>query len=90
MSFLQDDIYDICSKKHLYNSWDEITEEELDASDRIFKERDPRMPSLGTRVKRGPDWQWNNQDNYGPGTVIGHLKDSMCMSQHYVLHALYS
>ncbi|XP_048737058.1 uncharacterized protein LOC130046250 isoform X1 [Ostrea edulis] len=71
----QDDILDICSKKGLYNSWDEIIEEELDVADHVFKERDPRMPSLGARVRRGPDWKWNNQDSYGPGTVVGHLED---------------
>lgn len=32
------------------------------------------MPPLGSRVKRGRDWRYENQDNYGPGTVIGHSK----------------
>ena len=27
---------------------------------------------LGTRVVRGPDWRWDDQDRYGPGTVISH------------------
>ena len=27
---------------------------------------------LGTRVKRGKDWKWNNQDTDGPGTIIQH------------------
>lgn len=25
---------------------------------------------VGARVKRGPDWQWDNQDEYGEGTII--------------------
>ncbi|XP_076443447.1 uncharacterized protein LOC143281972 [Babylonia areolata] len=29
---------------------------------------------LGTRVRRGPSWKWNNQDTDGPGTVIQHRK----------------
>ena len=27
---------------------------------------------LGTRVVRGPDWQWGNQDSGLPGTVVQH------------------
>jgi len=30
------------------------------------------LPTVGARVRRGPDWHWNEQDSYGPGTVIGH------------------
>ena len=30
-----------------------------------------RLP-LGTRVVRGPDWQWGNQDSGLPGTVVQH------------------
>uniref|UniRef100_K1Q8F0 Protocadherin alpha-11 n=1 Tax=Magallana gigas TaxID=29159 RepID=K1Q8F0_MAGGI len=30
------------------------------------------MPSIGTRVRRGKDWQYGNQDSYGVGTVTGH------------------
>ena len=37
-----------------------------------FEERDPQMPTLGTRVRRGPDWKWEEQDNSEPGTVIAH------------------
>ena len=28
--------------------------------------------ALGTRVTRGPDWEWAEQDAQGPGTVINH------------------
>uniref|UniRef100_A0A8W8I5N5 E3 ubiquitin-protein ligase HERC2 n=1 Tax=Magallana gigas TaxID=29159 RepID=A0A8W8I5N5_MAGGI len=64
------DIYEICSKKFLYQPIDENTQEEKDA----YEERDPRMPSLGSRVKRGRDWRYPDQDKFGPGTVIGHSK----------------
>ena len=30
------------------------------------------MPTLGTRVRRGPDWTQDNQDSEGPGTIVGH------------------
>lgn len=34
------------------------------------------MPNIGTRVRRGPDWKWQNQDGGGSGTVIGHSRRS--------------
>ncbi|XP_053403712.1 uncharacterized protein LOC123554777 isoform X2 [Mercenaria mercenaria] len=34
-----------------------------------------QLPSIGSRVRRGPDWNYGTQDNYGPGTVIGHDDD---------------
>jgi len=36
------------------------------------EEFDPFMPDIGTRVRRGSDWKWDNQDSDGAGTVIGH------------------
>ncbi|XP_046350621.2 uncharacterized protein LOC124131401 [Haliotis rufescens] len=30
------------------------------------------FPPLGSRVIRGPDWMWKNQDTEGPGTIINH------------------
>lgn len=38
-------------------------------------ERYPQLPRLGSRVKRGRDWIYDNRDNYGPGTVLGHLRE---------------
>jgi hypothetical protein len=29
--------------------------------------------SVGHRVRRGPDWKWDNQDSNGPGTVVDDL-----------------
>lgn len=30
----------------------------------------PKPPPVGTRVRRGPHWQWDDQDGNGPGTVV--------------------
>lgn len=30
------------------------------------------MPPIGSRVRRGPDWRWDNQDDNLPGTVVAH------------------
>lgn len=43
------------------------------------------MPPLGSRVKRGRDWRYENQDDYGPGTVIGHSK----RGKFCTIHCLY-
>ncbi|XP_078314706.1 uncharacterized protein LOC111131205 isoform X1 [Crassostrea virginica] len=66
----QDDIYEIYSKRPMLCSMDERKFEK-----HSFEERDPQMPTLGTRVRRGPDWMWKEQDNYGPGTVIAHSNE---------------
>lgn len=58
----------------MYCSYADLLEEIDDEQD-LYKERDPNMPPLGSRVKRGRDWQWGDQDKYGPGTVIGHSKN---------------
>ena len=30
-----------------------------------------KLPPVGTRVTRGPDWKYHRQDSNGPGTVTG-------------------
>ncbi|KAH3797718.1 hypothetical protein DPMN_151305 [Dreissena polymorpha] len=35
------------------------------------------LPIIGSRVRRGPDWKWDNQDKDGPGTVVGHCEDDV-------------
>jgi len=30
------------------------------------------MPEIGSRVRRGPDWMWDNLDGGVPGTIVGH------------------
>jgi len=32
-----------------------------------------RMPAIGSRVKRGPNWRWGDQDGKGHGTVMAHV-----------------
>lgn len=70
-----DDIFEICSRKPLYCSYADLLKE-IEDEQELYKERDPNMPPLGSRVKRGRDWQWGDQDKYGPGTVIGHSKNA--------------
>ncbi|XP_071117239.1 uncharacterized protein [Haliotis cracherodii] len=33
------------------------------------------LPPLGSRVIRGPDWKYGDQDVEGPGTVVNHAND---------------
>lgn len=49
--------------KFLVNDVSFMSNTELDSS---------HLPPLGSRVRRGPDWRYNNQDQGGPGTVVGH------------------
>ncbi|XP_065843372.1 uncharacterized protein [Oscarella lobularis] len=35
------------------------------------------LPAHGSRVRRGPDWKWGNQDKSGCGTVIKHYKSGI-------------
>ena len=32
------------------------------------------LPNIGSRVRRGKDWTYGNEDGEQPGTVIGHYK----------------
>lgn len=51
------------------------------------KVKNGELLALGTRVVRGPDWKWKNQDTEGPGTVIQHSKnDSEYMRSESVCH----
>eukprot|EP00105_Crassostrea_gigas_P014652 XP_011431391.1 PREDICTED: uncharacterized protein LOC105331057 isoform X3 [Crassostrea gigas] len=71
----KEDIFEMCTRKTLFCSYVEQKVESGEETD-LFKERNPIMPCLGSRVRRGRDWKWDNQDNRGPGTVIGHhIKD---------------
>lgn len=71
------DIIEICSRKSLYQPVSEQADEEEEEDDRekLFVERYPQLPRLGSRVKRGRDWIYDNRDNYGSGTVVGHLRE---------------
>ncbi|WAR02249.1 hypothetical protein MAR_008807 [Mya arenaria] len=39
------------------------------------EEPDGTFPRIGSRVRRGPDWDKEDQDGEGPGTVVGHRKE---------------
>ncbi|XP_061168824.1 uncharacterized protein LOC133178075 [Saccostrea echinata] len=38
----------------------------------VYSERNESLLAPGTRVRRGPNWHYRNQDSNGPGTVTGH------------------
>lgn len=66
-----EDINQICkilNEREVYGHTDDIV------FDNNFKERYSNMPYAGTRVRRGRHWNYENQDSYGVGTVIGHSK----------------
>ncbi|XP_066290704.1 uncharacterized protein [Branchiostoma lanceolatum] len=45
------------------------------ADDDSDDEEQDNMPPLGSRVQRGRDWKWGNQDRQGTGTVVQHKSD---------------
>lgn len=38
----------------------------------LHGEMDSRLPPIGTRVRRGPNWPYIGQDSDVCGTVVGH------------------
>ncbi|XP_062614393.1 uncharacterized protein LOC134276133 [Saccostrea cucullata] len=73
-----DDICNICSKKLLFTSMDgmQIRGHDSDNVPDTFPEKSSQLIPLGGRVKRGPDWKWENQDNCSPGTVVAYSRDA--------------
>nr|XP_019922789.2 uncharacterized protein LOC105328252 [Crassostrea gigas] len=69
-----EDVCEIISKQHVYRSNSCIVIEMTNEQEDEFQERNQHMPTVGTRVRRGPDWEWKNQDGQGAGTVVGHSK----------------
>lgn len=63
----QNQIREILNEKEVYEDVDGIVFDN-------FKERYSEMPCAGTRVRRGRHWNYENQDGYGVGTVMGHCK----------------
>lgn len=60
-----DQVCEILNEKEVYK-------DNGNDNDDNFKERYSTMPCVGTRVRRGRDWHYGNQDSKGIGTVIGH------------------
>lgn len=85
--FNQCDVYEILTNRHAYkmDSYSNVNCVEND-----FKcEGDPKLPPIGTRVRRGPYWPFTNQDSSMPGTIVGYYRDdrkySMIKDISYIL-----
>ncbi|XP_022295401.2 uncharacterized protein LOC111105409 isoform X2 [Crassostrea virginica] len=65
-----DDIYEMVTSSGSEFKSPAMRADEVE--DAEYQERYSYMPPIGTRVKRGPEWRWGDQDKHGPGTVIGH------------------
>ncbi|XP_052281724.1 uncharacterized protein LOC127879106 isoform X7 [Dreissena polymorpha] len=53
---------------------------ERDFGSKFYKEiKGSEIPILGSRVRRGPDWNRGNLDGNRPGTVIGHIESDQIL-----------
>lgn len=54
-------------------------DDDSDDNDNGNREINANMPPIGTRVRRGPDWdpRFREQDSHGPGTVVSHGRDGI-------------
>ncbi|XP_052699916.1 uncharacterized protein LOC128177295 [Crassostrea angulata] len=68
------DICEIVGKRNVYKCGRDVKDEIEKEKETEFQEKYLHMPKIGTRVRRGQDWKWKNQDGQGPGTVVGHSK----------------
>jgi len=63
---------DISELKHSPRRQREHAKPSPNTVEEMYKEStSSAMPKVGSRVRRGPDWKWNDQDGEGPGTIIG-------------------
>ncbi|XP_062596393.1 uncharacterized protein LOC134257807 [Saccostrea cucullata] len=65
-----EDVFEILKNRHAYDMNVYPDEESMEECE--YRGRDSRLPPPGTRVRRGPNWHYNDQDSNGPGTIIGH------------------
>lgn len=72
-SFIKCDVYEILTNRHAYeiDSYPKVDCVEND----LHCEGDPKLPPIGTRVRRGPNWSFTNQDSSVSGTVVGYRND---------------
>lgn len=68
------DIIEICTKKYIYQTLEDTLEDSCIINDVHSAGRDPLLLPVGSRVRRGRDWEWGDQDNFGAGTVVRHPK----------------
>lgn len=61
--------------------------EDEDPEEEYYKEKYAMVLKLGTRVRRGPHWTFENQDSEGVGTVVGHGELGTCKIKD--VHILY-
>lgn len=66
----QNQVCEILNEREVYGDDNDVSEDR-------FKERYSDMPCAGTRVRRGRHWNYENQDDHGVGTVIGHSEEGV-------------
>lgn len=69
---IQEDIYEILTNRHAYEMNSYQMEDSIESE--LHSEGDCRLPPIGTRVRKGPNWPflYTGQDSNLCGTVIGH------------------
>ncbi|XP_062614381.1 uncharacterized protein LOC134276121 [Saccostrea cucullata] len=72
-----EDIFEICTKMSLFKPMDQSEEESINSKKDMNSliEWDPRMPPLGSRVRRSPGGHLGTMERHIIGTVIEHSKD---------------
>lgn len=67
-----EDIYEILTNRHAYEMNSYQMEDSIESE--LHLEGDPRLPPIGTRVRKGHNWPflYTGQDSNLCGTVIGH------------------
>ncbi|XP_056021555.1 uncharacterized protein LOC125649345 isoform X2 [Ostrea edulis] len=71
----KNDIVDFVQRRDSFLYQGQSLKSEYGDKDDMYQELYRHMPPLGSRVKRGPSWKWQNQDSEGIGTVVGHLTE---------------
>lgn len=48
----------------------------MNRGDTYLERTDSNLPPPGSRVRRGPDWRYSDQqDQFMVGTLVGHVED---------------
>ncbi|XP_052278672.1 uncharacterized protein LOC127877082 isoform X2 [Dreissena polymorpha] len=51
--------------------------------EKYHESSNPQLPMIGTRVVRGLDWTYVDQDKNGPGTIVGHAANDAVVWVHW-------